>query len=185
MLDNKQLAQELIIRFAGYDHPVRGMIQEAARRLLQMVPDEKTMAGKMEADSLRELAAEWPMKEKPWITPDWNAEDWLRCVCTAAADRIEQMAEAIDYGRTIHAENVRLKAELIDERHRHDRLQDFEVDEAQELAKVKAELDALATIVKNLSACTHCKHVSKHVDDDPCNSCDEDHNYPEWEWKGV
>lgn len=35
-----------------------------------------------------------------------------------------------------------MKQELIDERHRHDRLQDFEVDEAQELAKVKAERDA-------------------------------------------
>lgn len=77
-----------------------------------------------------------------------------------------------------------LAAELKDERYRHDRVQDFEVAEAQELAKVKAERDALALIVKNLSACTHCKHVSHNVYEEPCDSCDKEHNYPNWEWVG-
>lgn len=35
---------------------------------------------------------------------------------------------------------AQLKAELIDERYRHDRLQDFEVAEAQELAELKRRI---------------------------------------------
>ena len=99
MLNNKQLAEELITRCAGVPHPFRGMILEAARRLLQMVPDHPVTAGASEADSLRQLAAEWPVPNKPWI----NSDEWLRLVCTAAADRIEQMAETIAYAREIQA----------------------------------------------------------------------------------
>lgn len=109
MLDNKQLAEELITRYAGLPHPMRGMIQEATRRLLQMVPDHPVKAGAMEADSLRQLAAEWPVTNKqPCITSD----EWLRCVCTAAADRIEQMAETIEYARKIQAERDAMAATL-------------------------------------------------------------------------
>ena len=131
MMDNKQLAEELILRFAGYPQPVRSMVQEAAKRLLQLVPDHPVKAGGMEADALRQLAAEWPLKENPWLDPDWTNEDYLRCVCISAADRIEQMAETIDYARTINAENTRLTAEL---------------------AKVEAERDALKIDKLNLTA---------------------------------
>lgn len=41
-----------------------------------------------------------------------------------------------------------LTEELKDERYRHDRLQDFEVAEAQELARVKAERDRLAELLE-------------------------------------
>ena len=100
-MDNKTLAHELITRYAGIPHPMRGMIQEAARRLLQMVPDHPIKAGASEADELRKLAAEWPVTNHPsCITSD----EWLRCVCTAAADRMEQMSEAIAYARKIQAE---------------------------------------------------------------------------------
>lgn len=109
MLDNKQLAEELITRYAGLPHPMRGMIQEAARRLLQMVPDHPVKAGAMEADSLRQLAAEWPVTNKP---PLMTSDEWLRCVCTAAADRIEQMAETIEYARQIQAERDAMAAKL-------------------------------------------------------------------------
>lgn len=146
MLDNKQLAKELITRYAGVPHPMRGMIQEAARRLLQMVPDEKTMAGMMEADSLRELAAEWPVTNKqPCITSD----EWLRCVCTAAADRIEQMGETIDYAR-----------------------------------QIQAERDSMAAVLKKEFGCGGCKHCDCEWDQEPCESCRKDGNFPAWEWKG-
>lgn len=142
-MDNKELAHELIVRYAGLPLPMRGMIQEAARRLLQMVPDEKTMAGASEADSLRQLAAEWPVTNKPsFITSD----DWLRCVCTGAADRIEQMAETIDYARTIQAEGVRLKAEL---------------------EKVTAERDAAIASIRKIAECgttwmcPYCKNAKR------------------------
>lgn len=111
MLDNKQLAEELITRYAGLPHPMRGMIQEAARRLLQMVPDHPVKAGAMEADSLRQLAAEWPVTNKYACM---TSDEWLRCVCTAAADRIEQMAETIAYARQIQAERDAMAAELKD-----------------------------------------------------------------------
>lgn len=110
-MDNKTLATELITRYAGLPHPMRGMIQEAARRLLQMAPEHEFTVPQ-EANSLRELAAEWPLTDKPWITTDWTADDWLRCVCNAAADRIEQMAEAIDYGRKLQAERDAMAASL-------------------------------------------------------------------------
>lgn len=64
--------------------------------------------------------------------------------------------------------------------------QQQELDEIEkELEKVKQERDALASIVKIISACTHCKHVSRNVEEEPCNSCDENHDYPNWEWKGA
>lgn len=53
----------------------------------------------------------------------------------------------------LHAENealrselAKVKAELVDERHRHDRYVDFELDESAELQKVKAERDRLAEL---------------------------------------
>ena len=107
---NKTLANELLTRCAGIPSPFRGLIIEAAKRLLQMDP-EHNFTVPQEAGILRELAKEWPMKEDPRLGPDWN-DNYVRCLCTAAADRIEQMAETIDYARTINAENVRLKAEL-------------------------------------------------------------------------
>lgn len=95
MLDNKTLANELITRYAGLPHPMRGMIQEAARRLLQMVPDHPVKAGASEVKSLRWLANMWPLVEKP----EDDADKMSTCIhlyCTAAADRVEQMAEAIE-----------------------------------------------------------------------------------------
>lgn len=47
--------------------------------------------------------------------------------------------------------------ELEDERYRHDRLQDFEVAESQELAKVKAERDAAIADIKLAWLCAACK----------------------------
>ena len=44
-----------------------------------------------------------------------------------------------------------LTAELVDERHRHDRLQDFEVAEAKELERIKAERDAAVSHVGQLT----------------------------------
>lgn len=148
-MDNKKLAEELITRYAGIPHPMRGLIQEAARRLLQMVPDVKIMAGTMEAKCLRELAAEWPLKDKPWMTPDWTADDWLRCACTGAADRIEQMAETIAYAR-----------------------------------KIQAERDSMAATLKKIYGCGGCAHCNCDFDQEPCNSCRKDGNFPKWVWKG-
>lgn len=107
MLTNKQLAGELITRYGGVPRPFRTFILEAARRLLQMAPEHEFKVPQ-EADSLRELAAEWPVPNKPWITSD----EWLCLVCTAAADRIEQMAETIEYARKIQAERDAMAAAL-------------------------------------------------------------------------
>lgn len=111
MLDNKQLANELLVRCAGFASPYRGMIQEAARRLLQMVPDEKTMAGAQEAKSLRWLANEFPLIENPADVID-KMSNCIHLYCTSAADRIEQMAETIAYARQIQAERDAMAAAL-------------------------------------------------------------------------
>ena len=56
-----------------------------------------------------------------------------------------------------------MKQELIDERYRHDRLQDFEVAEAQELARVKAELADLKELWDVLPLYT--RHLAVEVRD--------------------
>lgn len=53
------------------------------------------------------------------------------------------------------------------------------------LADMKEERDALASIVRNISACTHCKHISLNTSDEPCKWCHEKDNYPYWEWRGA
>lgn len=109
---NKTLAHELLIRCAGIPYPFRGLIIEAAKRLLQMDPEDETKVREIaEAKSLRWLANMWPLVEDPKDEAD-KMSTTIHLYCTAAADRIEQMAETIDYARTINAENVRLKAEL-------------------------------------------------------------------------
>ena len=158
-MNNKELATELVVRFGGIPEPMRGMIREAAVRLIQLEPDAPFMLGLREADSLRRLAVEWPLKEKYGIPPD----EYLRMCCGDAANRLEQMAEAIAYARTIQAEGVRLKAEL---------------------EKVKDERDALAAYLKKLGGCNNCKHTHCNSDEDPCASCMEGENFPAWEWKG-
>lgn len=57
-------------------------------------------------------------------------------------------------------------------------------DLSDKLDQAKKERDALALIVRNISGCTHCKHLSRNAAEDPCDSCDESHNYPNWEWAG-
>jgi len=177
-MTNKELANELIIRYAGLPHPMRGMIQEAARRLLQMVPDDPAKAGAMEADSLRQLAAEWPVTNKPGII---TSDEWLRCVCIAAADRIDQMSETIDYGRTINAENVRLTAER--DALKIDKLNLIAM--VEQLEKIRAERDSMAAYLKRTSECGLCKHCYCAEDEGPCKSCYTEQNYPKWEWKGA
>ena len=108
MLTNKQLAGELITRYGGVPRPFHTFILEAARRLLQMAPEHEFTVPQ-EENSLRELAAEWPVTNKPHLL---TSDDWLRCVCTAAADRIEQMAETIAYARQIQAERDAMAAAL-------------------------------------------------------------------------
>lgn len=77
-----------------------------------MCPDDKTQIGEIhEAKSLRWLANMWPLVEDPKDEAD-KMSTCIHLYCTAAADRMDQMAETIDYARTINAENVRLKAEL-------------------------------------------------------------------------
>lgn len=78
-----------------------------------------------------------------------------------------------------------MKQELIDERYRHDRLQDFEVAEAQELARVKAELDATK---KDILKC--CKTCAKSMMNNGtglvcrfARECSEE--YEHWEWRGA
>lgn len=96
---NKELASELIVRFAAVPAYGRNLVREAALRILQMAPEEEFTVPQV-ANSLRELAVEWPLKEDPRMPDNWN-EDYLRSICTEAAERIEQMAETIAYAREI------------------------------------------------------------------------------------
>lgn len=58
-----------------------------------------------------------------------SASHFKRTICKMAAQKLEAQQSRI----------AELEAELKDERYRHDRVQDFEVAEAQELAKLREE----------------------------------------------
>ena len=83
--------------------------------------------------------------------------------CNLAADAIEKLRIELQAMRgaanSYKAENARLRQELQDEMYRHDRVQDFEVAEAQELAQVRAaaalireENEALKSLSNTLTA---------------------------------
>lgn len=63
----------------------------------------------------------------------------------------------------------RLKAELKDERHRHDRYVDFELAESEELRKVKAERDCLLANFNRPCLC--CENFATPYQSEPCVSC--------------
>lgn len=92
------------------------------------------------------------------------------CLC----DLMQQAADTIET----------LQAELRDEMHRHDRLQDFEVAEAQQLTEIKTERDSLKAELKYAMGCGGCKHNQGDWRDEPCNTCRKDKNFPAWEWRG-
>ena len=172
-MNNYTLANELITRCAGFPSPFRGMIQEAARRLLQMVPDHPVKAGASEAKSLRWLANMWPLIEEPQDDAD-RMSTIIHLYCTAAADRIDQMSEAIDYGRQIQAERDALKIDKLNL-----------TAMVEQLEKVKEERDAMAAALKSRGGCDTCKHCDVEWNHEPCDSCRQDDKYPKWEWKGA
>lgn len=64
--------------------------------------------------------------------------------------------------------------------------QQRELDEIEEeLAKVKAERDAMAAALKARGGCNVCKYYYFDCSEEPCDSCRQDGNYPKWEWKGA
>lgn len=72
--------------------------------------------------------------------------------CSMACDALEA-ATAIET----------LVTELAEERHRHDRLQDFEVAQAQELARVKAERDAAVEDLRKHCSCGVCSYGKCYI----------------------
>lgn len=79
--------------------------------------------------------------------------------------RDESNCNVLDYVDEAATAIETLVTELSEERHRHDRLQDFEVAQAQELERVKAERDAL----KN-ELCYKCGNY-KQAHNGWCDSC--------------
>lgn len=77
----------------------------------------------------------------------------------------------------------RLDAELKNERYRHDRLQDFEVAEAEELAKIKEERDSLLATLKHYAACESCVHWD--YEHEICTNSKNCVAGEEWTWRGV
>lgn len=70
-----------------------------------------------------------------------------------------------------------LEKELKDERHRHDRLQDFEVSEAQDLQTALEQL-------REECACDYCEHEDLPSREYPCISCvNTGGQHDHWNWK--
>lgn len=117
-----------------------------------------------EAKSLRWLAIQFPLVDKPKDDIE-RIQSLIHLYCTAGANRLEAMAEALDLAKTIDTENIKLKVAL-------------EV--------VKNERDAaFADIQRCCKTCALCSENSEMgvlcpwLDD--CNQEDGDH----WEWRGA
>ena len=85
-----------------------------------------------------------------------EANNHFESLCDECSDR-QKLAAYEKTGLTPEQVEA-LKQELIDERYRHDRLQDFEVAEGQELARVKADRDAAVRDLQEYGGCPSCKH---------------------------
>lgn len=98
-----------------------------------------------------ELAEE--RKEHSKVVAFWSSD---QCEFNRLRAENENLKKALDSARhsmgvceesykpiiqKLHSENAQLRAELADERDRHDRLQDFEVAEAKQYAEVKAKAE--------------------------------------------
>ena len=85
-----------------------------------------------------------------------------------------------------------LTAELAEERHRHDRLQDWDRGLTENLEKIKAERDAAVKCLEDAHACETCQHMDAHPDCDvaclgcqkdcQCRDCRDGSNF---KWKGA
>lgn len=85
-----------------------------------------------------------------------------------------------------------LTAELAEERHRHDRLQDWDRGLTENLEKIKAERDAAVKCLEDAHACETCQHMDAHPDcnveclgcqkDCQCRDCRDGSNF---KWKGA
>lgn len=50
--------------------------------------------------------------------------------------------------------------------------------------KLKAERDSMVAFMKKIGACTLCKHRECDAEtQEPCYTCMEGQNYPNWEWR--
>ena len=110
-MNKTEFATELLARYGGIPEPMRGMIREAANRLLQLVPDVPFVPGLQEAKWLRQLADKWPVIEDPRNDVAAMSTE-IHDTCISAANRLEQMAETIAYARTIQAERDAMAAYL-------------------------------------------------------------------------
>lgn len=93
--------------------------------------------------------------------------------------QIQLMAEARNNAL---AERDALAAELKEERHRHDRYVDFELAEAEELRKVKADLAHALKQLREFAPCPSCMHYKTISAASPCRDCCFDSC---WEWRGA
>ena len=68
-----------------------------------------------------------------------------------------------------------------------DRLEMLSVMSKKVYAKLKAAREENATMAAALKkeyGCGGCKHRDCDWDQEPCDSCRQDGNFPKWEWKG-
>lgn len=115
-----------------------------------------------------------------------NSITWLRDQAIRMPEEVHKrgMIRAADTMEALAQRNAQLGEELKDEMYRHDRLQDFEVAEADELARVKAINAAMSAALKNSDGCGNCKHCYALWNEEPCDSCRQDPGFPAWEWNG-
>ena len=55
---------------------------------------------------------------------------------------------------------------------------------ARRLQVLDIQLNSMASTLKKLYGCGGCVHCNCDYDQEPCNSCRKDGNFPKWEWKG-
>lgn len=77
-----------------------------------------------------------------------------------------------------------LEAELIDERHRHDRYADYTRGLETKYEEMKCQLDDALCELKRIGGCGACVSCHQDYDAEPCDSCRKDPQFPNWKWRG-
>ena len=55
---------------------------------------------------------------------------------------------------------------------------------ARRLQVLDIQCSSMASTLKKLYGCGGCKHCDCDWNQEPCDSCRKDGNFPAWEWKG-
>lgn len=114
------------------------------------------------------------------------------CVLPQYAEALEMALEALQEVESLRAQLEQLRAELADERYRHDRYVDYAVERDRMMDQMKEDLRQSG----RSDPCDYCKHKGEQLNcegaDFLCDlclhgecRCHDCRDFSNWEWRGI